>query len=164
MTVPVEAVQEALAAEHAAIYGYGVAGAHLRSAAVRAARAALDQHRARRDRLRGIAVALGAEPAEAAAAYRLPLTVTDAAGARRLAAHIESETAVAYGALVAAATDREREFAARALQDAAVRAALWGAARTAFPGYPATRQPSTSGSRSESREMTASASPSTGPR
>jgi hypothetical protein len=141
MTAPIDALQQALAAEHAAVYGYGVAGAHLSGAAVRAARAAIDVHRARRDRLRTLVVDARAEPAEAAAAYRLPLPVTDAASARRLAALIERDIAVVYGVLVAAARGGDREFAARSLQDAAVRAAAWGAEPAAFPGYPVGGEP-----------------------
>ena len=142
MSAAVDALQDVLSAEHAAVYGYGVAGAHLSGSAVRAARTALDVHRARRDRLRGLVVDAGGEPVEAAPAYALPFPVAGAEQARRLAAQIENDTAVAYGALVAAATGNERRFAAQAVQDAAVRAATWGAARVAFPGYPAESQPS----------------------
>jgi len=144
MSAPVDALQEALAGEHAAGYGYGVVGAYLSGSAVRAARAALDTHRARRDRLRSLLVAAGAEPVEAAPAYRLPFAVTGPADAERLAAHIETEIAVAYGVLVAAATGQERELAARSLQEAAVRAALWRRTSAAFPGYPAASQPTAS--------------------
>jgi hypothetical protein len=145
MSAPIDALQRALTAEHAAVYGYGVAGARLSGSAVRAARAALDAHRSRRDRLRSLIVDLGAQPVAAAPAYRLPFAVSDAADAKRLAAHIESETAVAYGALAAAATGAERALAARSLQEAAVRAVTWGGKQVTFPGYPADSQPTPTG-------------------
>ncbi|WP_159057426.1 DUF4439 domain-containing protein, partial [Streptomyces scabiei] len=46
-----KAVQAALAAEHAAVYGYGVVGGKIGQARQGEARSAYDAHRARRDRL-----------------------------------------------------------------------------------------------------------------
>jgi hypothetical protein len=136
MTADVRALQETLAAEHAAIYGYGVAGARLPNVARRAALAAYDTHRARRDQWRDLVVAMGGQPVGAAPAYALPFPVRGPADARRLVAYLETRMAVPYARLVAESTSRERELAARSLQDAAVRAARWGAAVPAFPGLP----------------------------
>jgi len=134
MSADVTALQETLAGEHAAIYGYGVAGALLPVAARPEALSAYDEHRARRDRWRELVVASGGQPVAAAPAYDLPFPVRGAADARRLAAHLERQLAVGYARLVAASTGDERAFAARALQDAAVRTARWSGAITAFPG------------------------------
>ncbi|NEB22488.1 DUF4439 domain-containing protein, partial [Streptomyces coelicoflavus] len=46
-----DAVQAALAAEHAAVYGYGVVGGRIGEERLTEARAAYDAHRARRDAL-----------------------------------------------------------------------------------------------------------------
>ena len=48
-----------LAAEHEAVYGYGVVGGRLDEATRRTALAAFDSHRARRDQLAGLLVASG---------------------------------------------------------------------------------------------------------
>lgn len=132
-----DALQTALAGEHAAVYGYGVLGAVLSGARERDARAGLDAHRGRRDRLRSLVIAAGGTPAEAAPAYRLPFPVSDPATAVRLAVHLETQIAIPYAELVAAESGRVREFAARALQDAAVRAARWRGSSVPFPGLPA---------------------------
>ncbi|WP_159061405.1 DUF4439 domain-containing protein, partial [Streptomyces europaeiscabiei] len=46
-----KAVQAALGAEHAAVYGYGVVGGKIGETRQREAREAYDAHRARRDAL-----------------------------------------------------------------------------------------------------------------
>ncbi|WP_143672948.1 DUF4439 domain-containing protein, partial [Streptomyces sp. b94] len=56
------AVQSALAAEHAAVYGYGVLGGRLDGKRRAEARAAYDAHRARRDALARAARDLGGRP------------------------------------------------------------------------------------------------------
>jgi hypothetical protein len=134
MSADVTALQETLAGEHAAIYGYGIAGARLPVAARREALSAYDMHRARRDQWRELIVATGAQPVAAAPAYDLPFPVRNATEARRLASHLERRLAAGYARLVAASTGTERAVAARALQDAAVRAARWSGAITALPG------------------------------
>ncbi|WP_256095058.1 DUF4439 domain-containing protein, partial [Streptomyces sp. EN27] len=59
------AVQAALAAEHAAVYGYGVLGGRLDGEQGAEARAAHDAHRARRDALARTARDLGGRPVAA---------------------------------------------------------------------------------------------------
>jgi hypothetical protein len=131
------ALQAALAGEHATVYAYGVAGAHLRDARRRAALQARDAHLARRDRLTDLVIAAGEQPVAAEPAYALPEPVEDAAGARRLAATVEERLAATYADLVAAADGDLRSLAATALQEAAVRAATWrGHSVGPFPGLP----------------------------
>ncbi|KAB8161632.1 DUF4439 domain-containing protein [Streptomyces sp. 3MP-14] len=130
-----EATQAALAAEHAAVYGYGVVGARLdREERGAWAREAYDAHRARRDALQVTVRELGASPVASAAGYELPFRVADEAGAARLAGELESRLAGAYADLVLAAEGEARADAARALRDAAVRAARWRGRVAAFPG------------------------------
>ena len=84
----------ALAAEHAAIFGYGIAGARLDGPLLEAARQAETAHRARRDAL--LALGAGGTPPPAEAAYALPFPVTDAPSALRLAVHLEERSAAAW--------------------------------------------------------------------
>ncbi|MBZ4324613.1 DUF4439 domain-containing protein, partial [Streptomyces huiliensis] len=72
------AAQTALAAEHAAVYGYGVVGARAAEERAQEAREAYEAHRARRDAMRRAVRALGGTPAAADAAYALPFPVPDA--------------------------------------------------------------------------------------
>ncbi|MCX4446497.1 ferritin-like domain-containing protein [Streptomyces sp. NBC_01789] len=129
-----EAAQAALAAEHAAIYGYGVAGGRVAAARRAEATAAHQAHRARRDALVRTVRDLGGEPVASDAAYALPFAVPDAAAAVRLAALLEDRVAYVYSDLVRAAERSLRRTAADALREAAVRAARWRGSGVPFPG------------------------------
>ncbi|MGW1803446.1 ferritin-like domain-containing protein [Streptomyces sp. NPDC002078] len=128
------ALQAALAAEHAAVYGYGVVGGKISAARRTEARAAYDAHRARRDALTREVRDLGGQPVAANAAYALPFPVPDATAAVRLAARLEERVAGVYADLVRAATGARRGAAAAALREAAVRAVRWSGESVAFPG------------------------------
>ncbi|MGV4988064.1 ferritin-like domain-containing protein [Streptomyces sp. NPDC001709] len=128
------ALQAALAAEHAAVYGYGVVGGRIGAAHRTQARAAYDAHRARRDTLTREVRDLGGQPVAADAAYALPFPVPDSAAAVRLAARLEERVAGVYADLVRAATGARRGSAAAALREAAVRAVRWSGESVAFPG------------------------------
>ncbi|GAA1929907.1 DUF4439 domain-containing protein [Streptantibioticus ferralitis] len=130
------AVQAALAAEHAAVYGYGVVGARVDDAHRADARAAYDAHRAHRDALARTVHDLGTDPVPADAGYALPFPVTDPAAAVRLAAVLEDRVAGAYADLVRAGHDDVRRDATAALRAAAVRAVRWRGSGVAFPGLP----------------------------
>ncbi|PZH02584.1 DUF4439 domain-containing protein [Streptomyces sp. NTH33] len=131
---PLEALQAALAAEHAAVYGYGVVGGRVREDRRTEARAAYDAHRARRDTLVRAVRDLGGRPVAAAAAYALPFPVPDSAAAVRFAAELEERVAGVYSDLVRASTGERRREAAGALREAAVRAVRWRGESVAFPG------------------------------
>ncbi|KUL40289.1 ferritin-like domain-containing protein [Streptomyces regalis] len=128
------ALQAALAAEHAAVYGYGVVGGRIREGQRSEARAAYDAHRARRDGLAREVRDLGAKPAAASAAYALPFPVPDSAAAVRLAVELEDRVAGVYSDLVRATEGELRGTAAEALREAAVRAVRWRGESVAFPG------------------------------
>ena len=130
----VGALQTALAAEHAAVYGYGVAGAHLSGARQKAAAQDWRIHEASRDALAAMITALGAQPVAAAAAYRLPFPVHSAPAAVMLAAFLEDRVATAYLGMVTLSETRLRLSGARALESAALRAAGWRGRTLAFPG------------------------------
>lgn len=128
------AAQAALAAEHAAVYGYGAVGGRVGAGRMREARAAYDAHRAARDALVRTVTGLGGTPVAAAAAYVLPFAVPDRAAAVRLAAYLEERVAGAYGDLTRAGTGSVRRDAAAGLRAAAVRAVRWSGGSVAFPG------------------------------
>jgi hypothetical protein len=132
--VTVNALQTALAGEHAAIYGYGVVGSHLRGTARAKARDAYDVHRARRDQLQQLIVEQRATPVSASAAYRLPRPVRSAADATVLATELEERLAAVWVDAVADLRGELRELAAQVLQDVAVRAAGWRGGSVPFPG------------------------------
>jgi hypothetical protein len=131
-----QALQDALAAEHAAVYGYGVTGAMLTGADNAAARADWESHMTARDTLQAMIAVLGAVPVAASAAYQLPFTVHDADSARRLAAALEDGVTRAYLGLVAVTDRTLRTFGALAMQEPAKRAAAWRGSTVAFPGMP----------------------------
>ena len=133
-TGAVAALQAALAAENAAIFGYGVAGAHLTGSSQAAAEQDWTAHNQARDALAAMISARGAAPAAAQAYYQLPFRVHDAPSAIRLAAYLEDGVTRAYLGLVAVSDQRLRRFGAMAMQDAAQRAASWRGSTLAFPG------------------------------
>ncbi|SEG61834.1 protein of unknown function [Thermomonospora echinospora] len=142
MSRTVEALQAALAAEHAAVYGYGVVGAGLSGAGQETARLVMNAHRTRRDQLTAHLVQRRARPVAAAAAYRLPVRVTSAKTAAELAAVLEDRALAAHLALAGAEEADLRRYAALAMQEAMSRSVGWRrsaggrAVPPAFPGLP----------------------------
>jgi ferritin-like protein len=135
----IAAVQAALAAEHATVYGYGVLGARLRGTQQQTARDLWDAHRAKRDRLSALLVAQGVTPVAAAAAYRLPARPTSPRAAAQLAATLEEQVIAGYLGLVGVTDPKLRRFGALAMQEAATRAVRWTGGTvlpSAFPGMP----------------------------
>ena len=136
-TAAAAALQAALAAENAAIYGCGVAGAHLTGGQLNAVTRAWNAHRARRDQLEAMLRARGAAPHAAFPSYQLPHPVNGPRDAVSLALLIEERVTAAYLGLVALPGPALRDFGALAMQESAVRAAGWRGATIAFPGLPA---------------------------
>jgi Domain of unknown function (DUF4439) len=134
----VTALQGALAAEHAAVYGYGIVGALLAGSGRAGARADWTAHQVARDNLETMLTGLGATPAAASPAYKLPFAVTSAKSAVLLAAELEDGVTRAYLGVVAVSDPALRSFGAKAMQTAASRAADWSGTTQAFPGMPAT--------------------------
>jgi Domain of unknown function (DUF4439) len=130
----VPALQAALAAEDAAIFGYGVAGAHLSGSSQSAAEQDWTRHNEARDTLTAMISALGATPVAALPSYRLPFAVHDAASAAALAAYLEDGVTRAYLGVVAVSDRQLRTFGALAMQACAQRAAFWRGSTQAFPG------------------------------
>jgi hypothetical protein len=137
----VAALQAALSAENAAVFGYGVVGAHLAGAQRAAAERDWVAHEASRDVLTRMLLSLRAQPVPAAAAYRLPFTVRDARGAVALAAYMEDRVTATYLAVVALPGPRLRAFGAGQVRSAALRAAGWRGRCLAFPGMELSLRP-----------------------
>lgn len=130
-------MQAALAAEHAAVYAYGVCGGVLdagSSAGVRARDGYL-AHQLRRKRLQRALRSLDAEPVAALPGYDLSTPVTDIGSASRLARLVEDRCAAVYADLVRRSTPPVRRLAVDWLSEAATRGLDWSAEPTAFPGF-----------------------------
>jgi Domain of unknown function (DUF4439) len=142
--VPVDALQAALAAEHAAIWAYGLAGAFVPDKLTSWLNEATIAHQARRDVTERTLIDAGARPAPAEPGYLTPEPVTDAASALRLAITAETDVAAAWRSVVerSPAEPELRGAALDALTQAAVRATRWRATAGAppltvpFPGTP----------------------------
>jgi hypothetical protein len=130
----VSALQAALAAEDAAIFGYGAAGARLTGSSQSAAERYWTGHNEARDALAGMISGLGAAPIAAQAFYQLPFPVHDTTTAMALAAYLEDGLTRAYLGIVAVSDPRLRTFGALAMQGSAGRAAFWRGTTQAFPG------------------------------
>jgi hypothetical protein len=127
--VPVDALQGALAAEHAAIWVYGVAGAFVPGALAGQLDEAATAHQARRNATERVLIDAGASPVPPEPGYLTPEPVTDAASALRLAITAETDIAAAWRSVVerSPADPGLRVAALDALTGAAVRATRWRA-------------------------------------
>ena len=129
-----DALQAAVAGEHAAVWASGRAAGELSGRQRLEARRELDAHRRARDELRRQVTALGVEPVEAAVAYVEPFPIEGASGGRRLMAHVNTSLAATYADVAAASEPAARREPIERSSAAAVRAVEWGASPEAFPG------------------------------
>ena len=129
------ALQRALAAEHAASYGYGVIGAHLSGRGRTSAGLDWVAHQRARDQLEQLLSQRGLSPVPAATAYQMPVPVHSSHSARAAAVLVEDGVAAAYLGLVALSEAGMRELGASQLTAAALRASRWRGSTVAFPGY-----------------------------
>ncbi|MEU6738353.1 ferritin-like domain-containing protein [Streptosporangium sandarakinum] len=132
----------ALAAEHAAVYAYGVLAARAEGALRSTMTAAFTAHRARRDRLRAMIIERGGTPAEPDASYRLPAVPSTSEQVVDLAVMVERGVTAAYLEAVASGDLTVRRMAALAMQECVVRAYGLRPEIETFPGMPAPASPS----------------------
>jgi hypothetical protein len=137
------ALGEALAAEHAAVWGYGVVGAALDEPAQPAATASETAHRDARTQLFLLLASRDAAIVGAAGGYALPFPVLSPVDAAALAVVLEDGCASAWVRVLDQAAERStRELAVTALTATEVRAVGWRVTAgqtpvtTAFPGLP----------------------------
>jgi hypothetical protein len=135
---PVEALQAALAGEHAAVYVYGVVGGRVSYSAEpdlwNLVRAAYALHRGRRDELVTMVRGMDAEPVAAEVSYELPNAATSPAQLKAAALETEQRAAAVYADVVGSTAGASRLWAIDALEDAAVRALGFGGEPSVFPG------------------------------
>lgn len=135
---PLEAQQATLAAEHAAVYLFGVFGAQAsqseQPALYDGLLAAFKRHRRRRDQLTATITAAGAEPVASEVAYELPAAMGTAAELNNAALQVERRIARTYGQLIESTTGAERRWALVALDDSAVRQLEFRGTPEMFPG------------------------------
>lgn len=125
-------LQTLLAAEHAAVYGYGVLGARLDDALRARAQDAVDAHRARRDELSRVLRSRGAAVPATRAAY--DVSVSGPLDALALAVRLEEGLGVRWRDLVGGTDDPNlRRLGVAALTGTAVRAAQWRSALSVRP-------------------------------
>jgi len=137
------ALQEVLAAEHTAIWGYGVVGDALPAAQRATAETAEAAHRDARDTLAQLLDSRGADPVAARAAYAVPFPVASAKDAAALAVRLEDGTARTWVRLLDQAVQRStRQLAVDGLTACELRAVGWRTAAgqapvtVPFPGLP----------------------------
>lgn len=128
------ALFDALATEHATIYGYGIVSARSKPEDNYLVAEAVAEHRKRREialaMLDGRSVA-GPVPA---AGYQLPMKIEAPADAVKLAVRMEDDAAVAWRAVVEqATTEQDRAFGVAALCQCAAMAARWRRLLGVFP-------------------------------
>jgi hypothetical protein len=135
------ALFDAIATEHATIYGYGLVSAHSTPDVNSLVSASIAEHRDRREGAIAILESRSVDPPLPAAGYQLPIEIHNPTDAANLAVRMEKDAAVAWRAVLEQATEEQhRVFAVTALTQCAVAAARWSRVlgispiTVAFPG------------------------------
>jgi hypothetical protein len=135
---PLDALQQTLAAEHAAVYVLGVVGGRVSvSAQPRLAEhvaSAYTTHRGRRDQVVTMVRAAGGTPVAADVSYQLPTPCRTPAELEECERLVEERCAAIYADLVGSTARANRQWAIDVLADAAVRGLAFGGEPDAFPG------------------------------
>ncbi|WP_183095974.1 ferritin-like domain-containing protein [Nocardioides stalactiti] len=133
-----EALQTALAAEHAAVFVYGALGGQTSRSSdptlYAEVTAAYTTHRARRDEVRALVVEAGQDPVAAEPGYDLPADLTTPVAVADRALELERACAATYAYVVASTRGAQRAWAIDALLDAAVRTLAFGGRPEILPG------------------------------
>lgn len=135
---PLEALQAALAGEHAAVHVLGVLGgqsSQSRQPVLFAAlNASYNAHRRNRDRLTAYVAAAGGTPVAAEVTYALPARMTTTSEIDDAALRVERRITETYGQLVENTIRAERRWALVALEESAVRQLEFRGTPEMFPG------------------------------
>ncbi|WP_031467329.1 ferritin-like domain-containing protein [Sciscionella sediminilitoris] len=122
----IDALQQALAAEHAAVWSYGLASAFVAAGEQQTVTKAAATHRAERDSAERLIRDGGGQPVAQQPGYATPKPVTDADSAMRLLAVAERDCAATWRAVLERTEDVPlRETALHALTYSAVAATRW---------------------------------------
>jgi hypothetical protein len=128
------ALFDAIATEHAVIYGYGLVSAHSTPALNTLVSSSMAEHRERREATIAMLDGRSVPPPLPAAGYQLPTQVNSPTDAANLAVRMEEDAAVAWRAVIEQATSTEdRAFAVTALTQCAVAAARWSQVLDVWP-------------------------------
>lgn len=132
------ALYDAVAAEHAAIYGYGMVSAHSLPTRNELVSEALAQHRDRREAALALLGERKVQVPLPAAGYQLPMVVDSPTDAAKLAVQMEMDCAVAWRAVLEQAREgtdgeKDRSLGLTALTECAVMAARWRKVLRAWP-------------------------------
>jgi hypothetical protein len=120
------ALQDALAAEHAALWSYTLAVAFLPPGQADQARADAEEHLTLRIAIEQTLTDIGRRPVSAQAAYATPVPVDDAGAAAELALVAETDALAAWRSVLERTEDRPlRAAALDALTDGTLRCARW---------------------------------------
>lgn len=137
-TIQVEAMQRTLADEHAALYLYGVLGAHTSASHTpelyTAVDAAYGAHRARRDRLTALLTEAGRQPVASEPGYRIPAPLRTEQQIADEALRLERGAGARYLWLIENSTDDVRALGVAALRNTAVRELSFRGSPEIFPG------------------------------
>jgi hypothetical protein len=135
---PLEAIQAALAGEHAAVYVYGVLGGRTSLTTepdlANKVRAAYDIHRGRRDQLTAMVRAAKATPVASEVSYDLPNAARTPPQLTEAALELEQRCTAVYADMVGSTSGANRQWALEAINDAAVRQLGFGGQAQTFPG------------------------------
>jgi hypothetical protein len=137
-TIQVDAMQKTLADEHAALYLYGVLGAHTSASRTPALYAAVDAayavHLTRRDRLTALLEGAGEDPAASEPGYRIPSPLRTDQQIADEGLRLERGAAARYLWLIENSTDDVRALGVGALRNTAVRELSFRGSPEIFPG------------------------------
>ena len=135
---PVDALQTALAAEHAALHVYGTLGARTSASATPQlyadVSAAHDDHRRSRDLLTAAVRDHSVDPVAAEPAYTLPKRLGTPEAVTRAALDLERGCEATYAWLVEQTSGEDRRLAITSLRSSAVRALAFRGSPEIFPG------------------------------
>jgi hypothetical protein len=137
---PLEALQQTLAGEHAAVYVYRALAGRVSTSAdpdlANGLAAAYALHRGRRDQLMMMVRAASGDPVAADVSYQLPNPSRTPAQLRSGALVTEQRCSDVYATMVGSTARANRQWAIDALTDSAVRQLGFAGAPDSFPGVP----------------------------
>lgn len=132
-----DALQGALAAEHAALWCYSLILAFLPPDQLAVARADADAHRFARGSIERTLTSLGVRPVSAQPAYSTPQPVVDGPSAAALAVVAETDALAAWRSVVERTDDRNlRQAALDSLTKGTLRCARWRVVVRSPPAIP----------------------------
>ena len=135
---PLDALQQTLAAEHAAVHVLALVGGRVPISSqpelAERVRAAYTLHRGRRDQVVAMVRQAEAEPVPAEVSYEPATPARTPAQLRRAALAVEQRCTAVYASMVGGTAGANRQWALDALEDSAVRALGLGGRAEPFPG------------------------------